>query len=151
MNYFSFNPVLKKKAILLVDDTSLIIASTERMINSVLASLDLLHEFEILKAFDGIDLLNFIIKDQKSHRILFTITDEQMEFLDGSDTVRLVRRLEKENRIKRQIICRSSADNRRVAKSAGNEQPEQLFDFYFDKPLSASVFKEFFLNINRQS
>jgi signal transduction histidine kinase len=150
-NILNWNPTIintNKKAILIIDDTPLILSSTERMILSILTSLDLLCEFEILKGNDGLDLLNFLIKDQKnSNRIFITIVDEQMEFIDGSESVRLIRKLERENRVKKQIICRCSADSRKVGKANPGLMDDELYDFYFDKPITTTVFKDFFLDL----
>jgi len=53
-----------------------------------------------LEGSDGIDTLKFIMDDQKNNNMIkCIITDELMEFVDGSLSISILRQLEKENKI----------------------------------------------------
>ena len=134
------------KAILLIDDTPLILSSMERIILNTMRTMNL-QDVEIIKGFDGVDMIRHIVEDQRMNRILFTIVDEKMEFLNGSEAMRVVRKMEKENRIRKQVICRLSADS--GLSSSFMESPEFFFDQNFEKPLSAYVFQDFLENLLR--
>ncbi len=133
------------RAILLIDDTPLILSSMERLIRTSLRNMNI-HDVEIMKGFDGVDMLRYIVEDQRmNNRIILTIVDEKMEFLNGSEAMKVIRKMEKEDKVKKQIICRLSADS--GLSSSFSESSEFYFDQDFEKPLSAYIFQEFFENV----
>ena len=67
-----------------------------------------INDIEILEAFDGIELLNILIND-KNHQIKYIFLDETMEYLNGSDTVRIIRKMEADNKIKNYFIVSITA------------------------------------------
>lgn len=56
--------------------------------------------FEFIECSDGCDILSKVIEDQiKGGRIKIIITDENMEFLNGSQAIEILRNLEFQNKI----------------------------------------------------
>ena len=85
-------------SILVVDDHQFVRQNTVNLIKSVLSSLNICN-FRIIEGCDGIDLLNFVRND-KENKIKLIFTDENMEFLNGSQAVKLIRKFEKNQNIK---------------------------------------------------
>ena len=83
--------------VLVIDDHLL-------MINSIIFALKQLFtkyqitNYKIIKGYDGADLIKEITKDQTRNKIKLTLIDEDMEFLNGTDAVRIVRKLEEGGR-----------------------------------------------------
>ena len=104
-------PKKAKSKILIVDDNEILLRTLNKML-SELISLDN-EEFEIITANDGLDILNYIIEDQfKGNLIKCIITDENMEFINGSDAVGFLSKLQSRNKIKNiSVIFLSSYDD----------------------------------------
>ena len=50
---------------------------------------------------DGVDILKYIVEDQKDNNLIRCVfTDENMEYMDGSDSIQILRQMEQENKIK---------------------------------------------------
>ncbi len=80
------------------------------------------NEFIIIEGKDGVDLISHIIRDQlNQNRIACIITDENMEFLNGSDAIKIIRNLEKSNRIKPTKIASFSAFEDQMIKKHLND------------------------------
>jgi CheY-like chemotaxis protein len=131
----------RNKAILIIDDTSVILNSMERIIKLSLKNLNL-KNIEIIKGNDGVDLIKQVIIDQSQNRILCIFTDENMEYLSGSEACKIIRDMEYNNRINKQIICSISAG---PELNSGNK--DKLFDYHFEKPLISLKFEEFLKKI----
>jgi len=59
------------------------------------------EDYEIITANDGVKILNYIIEDQfKGNLIKCIITDENMEFINGSEAVRILASLCRRNKIR---------------------------------------------------
>jgi len=67
-----------------------------------------IKNFEILEGADGIDLLNIIRRDVEG-LIKYVFTDENMEYLNGSEAVQIIRKLEEKRKIKRYPIASITA------------------------------------------
>lgn len=120
--------------IILADDNHLINSCNERIIDGIMAELDL-FKYEILKVSDGLDVIKIFLNNEIKDRIKLIITDENMDFFNGSEMIRFIRKVEnlsKLNPIK--IASVSSEDEKR--------HKDYLFDcgadFVFSKPLSKS-------------
>jgi len=106
-NIISNNFRFSENCILVVDDHKLVRVNTINLIKSILSY----HEINnccIIEGSDGIDLLNIIRKDE-SGRIKCIFTDENMEYLNGSEAVKIIRKLEQNNKIKSQHIVSITA------------------------------------------
>ena len=74
--------------------------SLRKLLENILVKFNT-NDFEIVEYSDGIDFVNKIIKDQgKNNLIKCVLTDENMEYINGSDAIEIVRKLEKNRKIK---------------------------------------------------
>ena len=55
-----------------------------------------IEDYLIIEGSDGIDLIN-IVKNDKGNKIKCILLDENMEYLNGSETVKILRKLEEKN------------------------------------------------------
>jgi CheY-like chemotaxis protein len=134
MNFSIANLITGKDLLIVIDDHKLLRENTINLIKKVLISLNLTN-FQILEGSDGIDLLKFVIND-KENRIKYIFCDENMEYLNGSDAVRIIRDLESNNKIcSYQIASITAFDDEMTKKrilKAG-------FNLVLDKPCTKSV------------
>ena len=93
--------------ILVIDDHVLIRQNTANLIKSVLTSLNIFN-YRIIEGSDGIDLLS-LIKSDKDYKIKYIFIDENMEFLNGSEAVFLIRKLESHQKIQKYNIVSITA------------------------------------------
>jgi len=107
----------KKYKIVVVDDYKLVRENTISLINLLLTKMNILPEsYEIIECSDGIDLLE-IVKNDVSNKIKLIITDENMEYLNGSEAVRIIRNLEHRRKIPNyQIISMTAFDDTETKK-----------------------------------
>jgi signal transduction histidine kinase len=104
-------PSTPTKEIILVDDNSMLLASLKNMINKVLTK-DRIEDIRITCGIDGIDLLKIIMDDQKNENIIKAIfVDEFMEYMNGSEAIRIIRDLENQSKIKPLYIVKVTAMN----------------------------------------
>ena len=78
--------------IVIIDDIKLVRDNTKTLIKNTLSFLKI-EDFDIIEGSDGIDLLNMVRFD-KENKIKLILIDENMEFLNGSEAVSIVRKLE---------------------------------------------------------
>ena len=83
-------------------------------------------------------MIKEITKDQTRNKIKLTLIDEDMEFLNGTDAVRIVRKLEEGGKIKKNCICLTSAVN------TISPLNEKLFDYFLEKPIKIYELEELF-------
>ena len=128
------NSYKHKKKIVIIDDNMLIIKSIKNLICKLLSKYSKLESYEIIFGFDGIDLLKIIIDDQKDNNLICCIfTDECMEYLSGSTTIKIIRELEISKKIKKCIIYSLSAMNDNNSIFIKDEfSPDE----YISKPIS---------------
>ena len=93
--------------IVVVDDHNFVRQTMIKLIKQVLSESQV-NNIEIIELSDGIELLNTVIKD-KSNLIKCIFTDEDMEYMKGSEAVRIIRKLEGDNRIPRYPIVSITA------------------------------------------
>jgi signal transduction histidine kinase len=102
--------------IVVVDDHKLVRENTINLINSVLNDIDL-PSFEIVEYTDGIELLN-ALKTDINFRIKLILIDENMEYLNGRETVNIIRKLEENKKINKYFIVSVTAyDDKETKKS----------------------------------
>jgi len=66
---------------------------------------------KVVQCFDGVDLLSQVLNDQKNGNLIdFVICDENMDFINGTEAITLLRKLEKEKRIKIPYIVSSTTE-----------------------------------------
>lgn len=96
-------------------------------------------EYEIIEGSDGVDILKFITEDHLYNRIKCIFTDESMEFLNGSEAIRIIREMEKRDKIKQSFIVSISSfedfQTKTFLESVGA-------NYVTRKPISKSVIKD---------
>ncbi len=103
----------RKEKILIVDDNYYNCESTKNILKKILNESS--SEIEIIIGSDGADIIQYIIHDQsKGNEIKCIITDENMEYIYGSDAIKIIRNLESLNKIK----------NVKIISLTGNEDLE---------------------------
>jgi len=91
-----------KNTILIVDDNQFIRYSIKNNLYDIFRECK--KDFEILEACDGIETLKMIMDDQNNNNLIkCVITDELMEFIEGSLSISILKQLEIRNKIKK--IC----------------------------------------------
>jgi len=89
-----------KAVILVVDDNQFIRYSIKNILNEIFKEFS--KDIQILEGSDGIETLKFIMDDQKNNNLIkCVITDELMEFVDGSLSISILKQLEMKNKIKK--------------------------------------------------
>jgi CheY-like chemotaxis protein len=68
--------------------------------------------YDVIQCYDGIDILNEVINDQKRIKSLIDliITDENMDFINGTDAIALLRKLEHTKKIRVPHIVSSTTE-----------------------------------------
>ena len=96
----SLEIIEKKRAkILIVDDNCYNSEATKNILNKIFK--ESRSERDIIICSDGVDILYQIIQDQsRGNEIKCIITDENMEYINGSEAIRIIRNLERCNKIK---------------------------------------------------
>jgi len=117
--------------ILIVDDNQFIRESFKKICKELMIEYKL--EFNIVEGNDGIDILNYIITNQIDGLLKCTFTDENMEYINGTDAIRIIRNLERENKVSKNIIVSMTSyedeGSKEFIMSAGA-------DFIISKPYS---------------
>jgi len=95
--------IKKKSKILIVDDNSFILEATKVIIKKVLKEAEC--EMEIISGSDGYDIIHHVIQDQsKGNEIKCIFTDENMEYINGSEAIKILRNLEKKKKLNSSIL-----------------------------------------------
>jgi CheY-like chemotaxis protein len=94
---------------LVVDDNKIIRSSFCRVLRNVIENS--IKNYNIITADDGIDALNLIKLDQKEYKIKCIFTDEYMDYLNGSNTIKIIKELEKDNKINRILLVSISSSD----------------------------------------
>ncbi len=120
--------------ILIVDDNQIIRKSLKFLLEEIFKKKGIYYR--ILEGSDGIDILKKVIDDQKfQNSIKCILSDEKMEYFDGSRAISILRELERLNKIKNvNFVSVTSYDdniNKNYIKNSGA-------DFVIQKPCSKS-------------
>jgi hypothetical protein len=82
-----------------VDDCISILNSLSKILIEILKESN--SDIKVIKGKDGIDTLKFVYDDQfQDSSIKLIISDENMEFLNGSESFKILKKLEKSSKIK---------------------------------------------------
>lgn len=90
----------QKNKILIIEDYEAIRKSMKEVINRTLIELDILKSFDIVEGNDGVDMLKLVIDDQINHNIKCILTDENMNYVNGSDAIKIIKDLVKFGKVK---------------------------------------------------
>ena len=117
-NYINYQMIFNR---LVIDDHKLERNNTINLLKNVLSFLKI-NDHAILERSDGIDLLNLIRLD-KEKKIEYIFIDENMDYLNGSESVHIIRKWEEYHKIKRyKIISITAFDDKDTStrlKSSG--------------------------------
>lgn len=145
LNNPSSNKYSDSIVFLVIDDNLYIRNSVKNILKITLKNLKkknlISKEAEIFEGGDGIEALKFIIDPNIGSRIKGIFIDENMEYLNGSETIKIIRRFQDLNKIHKFNIATVTAfedvDTRATILEAG-------VDEIYPKPLSKSHLEEFF-------
>jgi len=131
-----------KNIILLIDDHIYVREAVSNIIKNILRKNHLLDKFLIKEEKDGSDIIKNVIQDQfENNRISCIITDENMEFMNGSEAIKIIRNLEKNKKIKPITVASCTAyedeGTRDLIKKSG-------VDYIISKPCSERAMLNFF-------
>lgn len=126
-----------KPVIIICDDYEMIRNSSRNMMKSV----DFIEKrFNIECCYDGIEVLYKVIEDQlKGNLIKVLFIDENMEYMNGSQTVIIIKNLIEKQKV-RNIHC--------VLLSANKESQLRCFDYVLVKPINRKMINECFAVLN---
>ena len=82
---------------MVVDDNHLINESNRNIVNKCLTEMGLVYE--IILCSDGIDIIKHLLDIKINKKIKIIITDENMEYINGSEAIQITRKLEEKNYI----------------------------------------------------
>jgi signal transduction histidine kinase/CheY-like chemotaxis protein len=95
--------------IVIVDDNAMLLSSLNNIIKKVLVNNNI-NNVQIFSGSDGIDLLKIIIDDQKGSNIVRCVfVDEFMDFMNGTEAIKIIREYEKLNKIRPLFVAKVSA------------------------------------------
>ena len=135
---------LVKKKILIVDDNRFINDSTNILLSRIINELKL--NYEIVQLSDGVDIIKHVIDDQRNgHLIKCIITDENMEYINGSEAVKILRDLENRSVIMRVNVISLSSNNDFYTKE---KMKKVGMDLTLEKPVSKSKLLESLKELN---
>ena len=112
--------------ILIVDDHTFIRSSLKINLEKILRE-ENVKNIEITEGRDGVDIINSIIKDQEQNNLIKCVfSDENMEYINGSEAAKILKDLENRRKIKPITIasntCHDNEDTKNVLKKAGEGQ-----------------------------
>lgn len=105
-----FSHKLSSKKILIADDVSTIRSSIKNILTTLFSKTQ--EEYDIIECTDGIEILNKIYELYSySGEVVISclITDQFMNFMNGSDAIRIIHSLESEHKIKKIPIIVATA------------------------------------------
>ena len=91
----------------MVDDNKIIRTSFCKILRKVLDGSKI--DYNIITAEDGIDTLRLVKLDQIQNKIKCIFTDEYMNYLNGSNTIRIIKELESDNKINKILLVTISS------------------------------------------
>ena len=98
-----------KRKIVIIEDDRIMNMTIKNLLMKIinLKKLDIL----VIQCYDGIDLLKEIMDDQKNGNLIdLIITDENMEFMNGTQALSILRDLESKSKVKLPYIVSSTTD-----------------------------------------
>lgn len=131
------NNKINYKYIIVCDDCKSIRQSQIRLLYSLINT----DEYCIIECFDGIDILKISIDfSNKGYDISLILTDENMEYMNGSESINILNNLSKKGKIKKTLICSVTAfedsDTKSKIYSKGISK-------IFSKPLSKEELEQY--------
>jgi len=134
-----------KSKILIVDDNDILLRTLNKMLFDLIMKRN--ENIEIIKGDDGLDILSNVIEDQfNGNLIKCIITDENMEFINGTEAIGFLDRLQRRNKIRSlSVIMLSSYEDNYMKKVNLNES---LTCEYMSKPISINQLEKKLLDMH---
>jgi len=133
---------IRNNIVLLADDNHIINESNKRIINKIIKHKQI--DLEIITCTDGVEILKYISDEEIFEDIKIIITDENMEYLNGSEAIKIIRGIEQRKKCPKKLIisltCHEDNDFINNIKQSGA-------DFIITKPLSIQKISGFFEQI----
>jgi signal transduction histidine kinase len=133
-----------KRYLLVIDDNMYIRKTLCNLISITFRKLEeekkIKYKFEVIEGSDGIDVLNLAINRGIASKIKAVFIDENMEYLNGSESVRIIRNLQNLNKISKFSIASVTAFEDLPMK---NYIKNSGIDEVYSKPLSKSQLLDF--------
>ena len=127
--------------ILIVDDHKVLRNTLKNLCEKLLMKYSK-KNYEFLEANDGVDIIYYLIYDQSQNNLIkCVITDENMEYFNGSEAIKIIRKLEKYNKIKYIPIASITAFENRSMK---DNLIKKGADYILSKPCKEVHLKQFF-------
>ncbi len=102
-------------------------------------------DYKLLEGNDGVDLLKFVIEDQITNNLKCIFIDESMEYMNGSEAIKIIRSLQKKNKVKKYyIVSVTGFDDNQTKSNLENIGA----DYVAKKPISKNIVKEILNKIN---
>lgn len=136
------NNIGEKPIFILADDCDIILESAKKMLQKVLQENNL--DYNIVQASDGLDIIKIIMAYESSyHLIKGLITDENMEYFNGSDAIKFIRKFEKINKKEHiNIISLTSQEDIKLV----NHLLKDGADKVISKPITISLLRSLFVS-----
>jgi len=127
----------EKVVIIIVDDNSIINDSMKRLLDLVLEVENIYYEVIMLN--DGFDILRVLLTNKNiKENSIYIFTDENMDYLNGSEAISLVRLWEKMEKIKKiNIISVTCHEDPKIV----NQIMSKGADLVLTKPITKSLIK----------
>lgn len=124
---------------LLADDNEVINTSNKKVIAEILKEKK--YEYEIVLLNDGLDIIRFALNLQKHYGLIkFIITDENMDYFNGSEAIKFLRKLEYVKSYKKvQIFSLTCHENNQITNTIFDSGADHVLI----KPISKEVIKNF--------
>lgn len=99
---------------MIVEDNELINNSNRKIILEVLSEKQL--DYELVMLFNGLDLLKFVLNHQNNYGLIkLILTDEYMDYMNGSEAINIIRKIELTKKFKPiNIISVTCLDNQNL-------------------------------------
>lgn len=109
INSFDNISVKEKRKIIVVDDVVSLNDCITNLLESIIREKNL--NTEVIQCLDGVEILGEVVRDQRNGNLIdFIIIDENMDFMNGSEAIALLRKLEVEKKIRVPNIISSTTD-----------------------------------------
>lgn len=132
----------------MADDNHIINSCNENIVNAILKENQELDLYEILLVTDGYDIIKNFLNDEIREKVQFLITDENMDFLNGSESIKFIRNYERlKNSKKITLISLSGNEDGRMK--------EYLIkcgaDNVLNKPLTKNNVRQIFQEVKKNN
>lgn len=133
-----------KNYIIVIDDVSFVRNSIRKNLETIF--LENKSPYKVITGSDGVDLLWYIVDDQRNgNRIKCVITDESMEFMNGSFAVSLLKGINEEGKIPELpiLICSTGYSDDQMLSSLINCGFNEVIDKNPKKTILQSTLKKY--------